>query len=272
MYRRIVTVLDRARQPEYTGQNRCIPCTIVNVVLTLIAGSMLVVLSPILGMVGITVGLCTIYLRGYVVPGTPTLTERYLPDWFLRYFDHGVDPDSDNNAVVSMEGDSDETDSTSVLQAAGLIEPCQNGSDLCLSDEFATAWRRRATALREADYPRILSEWLDRDRKTLSIERNGSVRVIDGDRQMARWVSEAAMLADLAAIPELQSRYSRWEEMDVSEQGQLLYSLRMFLDECFVCGGDATMAQSITESCCRSSENITIYCDDCDRRLVDVRI
>ncbi|MFB6194579.1 MAG: hypothetical protein ABEI80_00270 [Haloplanus sp.] len=88
--------LDRFRQPEYVGENRCIPCTIVNVALALYASVALAVLVTFVGpasvaaLVGVgAFALCgaAIYLRGYLVPGTPTLTKRYLPDRVLAAFD-----------------------------------------------------------------------------------------------------------------------------------------------------------------------------------------
>jgi hypothetical protein len=84
------TPLDGVRQPRYTGENRCVPCTVVNVLLAVVLGTGLsVLLGPVVGFLALALGLAAIYLRGYLVPGTPELTKRYFPDWLLARFDKG---------------------------------------------------------------------------------------------------------------------------------------------------------------------------------------
>lgn len=94
------SVLDRFRQPEYTGENRCIPCTATNVLIALAlsvavgygwAATVGRFAWPIaLAVFG--VGIAAVWLRGYLVPGTPELTKRYFPDWLLRRFDKHPTP------------------------------------------------------------------------------------------------------------------------------------------------------------------------------------
>ena len=80
-------VVERLRQPEYTGENRCLPCTVVNVLLAaLLAAALSALLTPVVGLLGFGVGLALVYLRGYLVPGTPELTKEYFPPWLLRLF------------------------------------------------------------------------------------------------------------------------------------------------------------------------------------------
>lgn len=86
-------LLDRLERPEYTGQNRCLPCTIVNLVIAAILGALAVRKSRIAGVFVTGASLAIIYLRGYLVPGTPTLTKRYLPATVLDWFGKDADPD-----------------------------------------------------------------------------------------------------------------------------------------------------------------------------------
>ncbi|THE66616.1 hypothetical protein D8Y22_00330 [Salinadaptatus halalkaliphilus] len=86
-----IDIVEELKQPEYTGENRCEPCTIVNVAIAVVAGSLVARRSRIGGVLAVGVSLALIYLRGYLVPGTPTLTKRYLPPAVLRWF--GKDPD-----------------------------------------------------------------------------------------------------------------------------------------------------------------------------------
>ncbi len=81
------TRLDPLRQPEYIGENRCTPCTVVNVCIAALLAVAVGVAFPLAGVVVFVLSLAAIYLRGYLVPGTPTLTKRYFPDRVLALFD-----------------------------------------------------------------------------------------------------------------------------------------------------------------------------------------
>ncbi|MFC6975122.1 hypothetical protein ACFQL1_11345 [Halomicroarcula sp. GCM10025709] len=81
-------MLARLRDPEYTGENRCLPCTIVNSAIAVaLAGAVgvgiAVATTPVLAGVAaalvLAVSALSIWLRGYLVPGTPELTKRYMP-------------------------------------------------------------------------------------------------------------------------------------------------------------------------------------------------
>jgi len=80
-------LLARLRQPAYTGENRCLPCTVLNIAIagTLAVGAALLA-TPLAGAVVLVASLSAIYLRGYLVPGTPELTKRHAPDRLLRLF------------------------------------------------------------------------------------------------------------------------------------------------------------------------------------------
>ncbi|SFS69967.1 hypothetical protein [Halostagnicola kamekurae] len=98
--------IDRLRQPDYTGENRCTPCTLLNVAIAavLVAAATTVALSrtdrvgaAVLGTALAAVSGAAIYLRGYLVPGTPRLTETVLPDRVHRRLEtrpSGVDDDA----------------------------------------------------------------------------------------------------------------------------------------------------------------------------------
>jgi hypothetical protein len=107
-------VISRFRQPEYTGENRCLPCTAVNTLLAAglsgaVAAGGLVVTTPVVGAVAgvavLGVSLLSIYLRGYLVPGTPELTKRYFPPWLLRAF--GKEPVLEHHQPVETDEEFD---------------------------------------------------------------------------------------------------------------------------------------------------------------------
>lgn len=88
---RATDLIDALRKPEYVGENRCPPCTAVNVAIA-IAGSALILARSrrrrdrLFAVAALGGSLAAIYLRGYLVPGTPELTKRYLPERVLAAF------------------------------------------------------------------------------------------------------------------------------------------------------------------------------------------
>lgn len=101
-------LIERFRQPEYTGDNRCIPCTTINLIIAVIVSVALGTVSLGMGIAVAAVSITIIYLRGYLVPGTPPLTKRYFPDRVLRLFDKtpvsDIDPCADVEAQLHMLG------------------------------------------------------------------------------------------------------------------------------------------------------------------------
>ncbi len=86
-------IVDDLKQPEYTGENRCEPCTILNLAIAAVVGSLIARKSRLGGALAIGLSIALIYLRGYLVPGTPTLTKRYLPPAVLEWFGKEPEPE-----------------------------------------------------------------------------------------------------------------------------------------------------------------------------------
>ena len=79
--------LERVRQPEYVGENRCVPCTVTNLVIAAVLTAALAWLSVPLAVAFAVLAVASIWLRGYLVPKTPELTKQYLPNELLAKFD-----------------------------------------------------------------------------------------------------------------------------------------------------------------------------------------
>ncbi|WP_435183093.1 hypothetical protein [Halobellus sp. EA9] len=97
--------VDRLRRPEHTGDNRCWPCTAVNLAILGVVAAALALASSVLAAVAAAVGLFVILVRGYLVPGTP----RFAPGLVARLpggeaLFHGVD-DPSNRQSGSLRGD-----------------------------------------------------------------------------------------------------------------------------------------------------------------------
>ncbi|WP_255151221.1 hypothetical protein [Halorarius halobius] len=273
-------VVDRLRQPEYTGENRCTPCTAVNIVLAVCLSAAAgyawsLAVGPwwwvaFWGVFGVSVA--AIWLRGYLVPGTPELTKRYFPDWLLAYFDKGPQA-SGGLAAGASDGDlRTDVDPESLLLSAGVVEPCAQEDDLCLTEAFRAAWHDRMADLRAADADRAaLADQLDIDPGSLRFEEHDSgFEAFDGDRRLGQWESRAALIADLAAAAELPQHVDDWDRLAVSAKAQVLGGLRVFLETCPTCEGQVTAGTEVVESCCRSHEVVAVGCRDCDARLLEV--
>lgn len=248
--------LDRLRQPAYTGENRCWPCTAVNSVIGGVAAVAVGVVAPPVGVAVAVVAAAAIYLRGYLVPGTPTLTKRYLPDRVLGWFGKAPEP-------VDPE---DRTDVEGYLQEVNAVEPGQN--DLVVTEEFDSAWVAAIDAARD-DPAGTVGELLELDDPAVE-ERDGAVVVTDGEVATARWPSLAALLADLGAVRVLRERDPGWTEASETTRGRVLSGLRVFLDRCPDCGGAPELGEDVVSSCCREAEVLTYDCTDCDARLLEV--
>ena len=276
-----MSTLQRFRQPEYTGENRCIPCTLANSVIAVVLGAVVAAVSLPVGVAVLVVSALAIWLRGYLVPGTPELTKRYFPDWLLAYFDKGPERSSGLGSVASeadeaartAEFDAESFDAERVLLDGGVVEPCEDVEDLCLDGTFERAWYDGMGAVRddEAVAREELARQLDVDPETVEFEEFGTATVarIDGVRA-GQWESRAALIADLAAARELPERVEGWGAMPTEVRSQLLGGLRIFLDDCPDCGGPVLAGRETVKSCCRSHEVVAASCEECGARLLEL--
>ncbi|ELY55187.1 hypothetical protein C491_15757 [Natronococcus amylolyticus DSM 10524] len=248
------------RQPEYTGENRCLPCTAVNVVIALVLAATLgIVTTGLLGVVALGGFLAAIYLRGYLVPGTPALTERYLPASILRLF--GKEP----IATRSLEGTSPEEPWTQ-LAAAGVADPSPDGT-LSLTDRFREAFRvevgRRESAPGADDVEALAAV-------SEAVERGPRAYSIDGNR-LLRWESDAALVADTASASVLRETVEGWSDLECDDRLALLERIRLLLERCPSCDGPIDRNDERIDPCCQPPHvAVWTVCRDCDAVLADV--
>lgn len=295
-------VLDRLRRPEYTGENRCTPCTAVNTLLAVLlatgAGGLAAAVIPAgsgagpgfaVGGLVLAAGLASIYLRGYLVPGTPRLTKRYLPNQMLAWFDkapasspatataagnNGPAADDPAAAARGESGPDGLVDPETLLTRAGAVEPCEDRDDLCLTPRFRADLQAAVDELRDAPDRREarLAALFDREVE-LTETPNGSWiardPAADGSGRLDSWVSDGALIADLAAATALDDRMD-WGRVPVAQRPAILQPLRSFLDDCPVCGGRVAMTEDTVESCCRAWDVIAVRCRDCDEHYLEV--
>ena len=284
--------LDRIRQPAYTGENRCIPCTAVNAVIAIALAGLVGLLAFVLELgpalaggaaaIVLVVSGLSIWLRGYLVPGTPTLTKRYFPDWLLAKFEkappgtspeemaplhegddeHGPDPIQDRNVGLNPH---------QVLAEAQLIQECETEDDLCLVAGVREAWEEEMAAVRETDLQEAVAEFLevDPDRVTMHVH-DDVVYVRVGGVRTARWESESALIADLGGDRLLRRRVVGWDDMDVAQRAHVAGGLRAFVERCPTCEAPVELGEDVVESCCRSRDVYAITCEGCEDRILEV--
>ena len=97
--------------PEHTGQNRCLPCTLVNAVGVAVVAILVARRRRPLGVLIALLGAAAIWLRGYVVPGTPRFAPRLVAPLPV---DIGPDHPSglDSGSISTSLGDAPPTDTS----------------------------------------------------------------------------------------------------------------------------------------------------------------
>lgn len=267
-------------QPEYTGENRCLPCTVVNVAIAIgLAGGITAISVPV-GALSLGVFLVLIYLRGYLVPGTPTLTRRYLPGRVLERFGK-AEPSTRRPTIETGALD----DAVESLSAADVVRRRAEGNGLRLTTDFRERWDERLASAKVGDGegddgrerrdearttdPDDVAALVDAD----EIERRGdAVFELDGARSL-RWESGAALAADVAADRELRGRLEGWTALDPDERRDVRSGLRLLRERCPACGGRLETRRERLEHCCRRPRvALENDCADCGRSIAAVAV
>ncbi|GAB3680299.1 hypothetical protein GCM10028857_02830 [Salinarchaeum chitinilyticum] len=279
-------MLEGIRRPEYTGANRCLPCTAVNVAIAIAGSLLLSIASAPLAVVAFGASLFAIYFRGYLVPGTPELTKRYLPDSVLAYFEHGDGPTSTADPAADEEWETLEkleyerehaVDPEAFLREAGAVREetgeageSNDAPDLTTTDAFETAVLDRAEQLAaDGVRPSDLAAMFETDPESITFEDREypAARI---DSRVRPWPSDAALHVDVAANEVLAGRTDDWYDVPLEQRLDILAALRSFHDRCPDCGGAIEFDEAVVASCCRSYEVVTFACRDCRTRLVEL--
>lgn len=266
----VVDFLNRYKRPEYTGENRCTPCTVVNCAIAVVASAGIAGLAVVSGWerlalpvatVLVVISAVSIYLRGYLVPGTPELTSQYLPRGLLTAFGKEA-----ANATYPNDIDVEQT-----LVEAKTLRECKDGADLCLTEDFERRWRAEIKTLRGTDVDRDrLLALLDLSAQEVAFEKFPTAfrMRVDG-RDVGKWESQKAFVADVAAAELLQDRVANWSSLDAVQRGQVLKGLRLFLTRCPGCDGPLSLTMNTVESCCSARDVLALSCDECGARVLE---
>ncbi|MWV64141.1 hypothetical protein GRS48_04795 [Halorubrum sp. JWXQ-INN 858] len=268
------------RDPRYTGPNRCLPCTAVNVVIAAAIALLVATVSVPGALLVFGASVATISVRGYLVPGTPTLTKRYLPDRVLAWFDKG--PARSTAATVAAgaggSGGDAETgapfDPGARLVDAGVLFDDPAVDDYVLEPAFHVTWTDRARELADADGDAAaLARFLEVDADSIDLVDRGYVfaAALDGE-WIGQWESRSAFIVDVAAAEVLAERWGEWAGLPTAQRSELLGGLRLFVEDCPTCDGSVTLGTTVVESCCRQYDVLAATCDDCGARLFEADV
>jgi len=249
--------LARLRQPSHTGENRCLPCTVVNLVLVAVVAAAAGLFVPLAGLAAATLGVGAVWLRGYVVPGTPELTERYLPSRVLGWF----------GKAPTTSADPPEGDPTEKLVALGVLAE----DEPVLDPAFERRWHEAAAGM-AANPDRLratAAELLSVDPGSVAVDRppEGGVTLAVDDRWTGSWPSRAALAADLATEQLLADR--GFAELDRLDRTDLAARVRGLVERCPVCDSPTDVTDDTIESCCGSAEVVAVACVDCGARMAE---
>ncbi len=270
-----LSALDRLRQPAYTGENRCTPCTVVNLLLGAIVTVAVGLYAPAAGLIVGGLSVVVIYLRGYLVPGTPELTKQYLPNRVLRWFDkHPTESETETETWETIERREElatnAVDPEQFLLEADVVEPCADSEDICFTDAFERRLRDRFDYHREhpPDTAAIASLF-DRPVRDVS-KKDRSYPAVTVDRRVHKWPGDAALLADVAANDALVAHAAGWMDVPTEQRLEILKMLRSFHNECPVCDSPVSIGSTTAESCCATYEVVAVSCPECAEHLLEL--
>lgn len=263
-------MLEAIRRPEYTGENRCWPCTVVNVVLVACAAAAVAVASPFLALLLVVTGSGAIALRGYVVPYTPRFAPRVVERLPWTPF-HAAEVGPAEPGSLAIE-DVDPEALLDALLDADVLEA--DGERIVLEDRFREQWREEMRALRERSDEELAAAARDASEVANAAEtvedRRGRTHVVlsDGtDDPMAKsWLTRPVAVAETAAVRALSETALSPEEAALAAG-----LLRMFLEECPVC--DAPVHETSEAMCCGGGRTgnrpprDVLACEECGGRL-----
>lgn len=264
-------LLDRVRRPAYTGENRCTPCTVLNLLVAATLSIVLAVVSPGIAVLAFAVSVVVIYLRGYLVPGTPTITARYFPEWVLELF---------GKESVAVEPD-DRTTETDLLETCEVVEAARGDNrrlessparDRKLDPAFRGRWNEEIRRTRDRNLGReAVADTFGVDADAVSAM--GANGYLLGDERLIQWPSDAALAADVAAGRELRDCCPGWDEQDVADRLDALTTIRTLRRDCPACGESLSRIRETVESCCQPSvEVVSAFCEECGAQLAEMRV
>ena len=262
--------LDAITRPEYTGRDRCWPCTAVNAVI--LAGLVLAatLLAPLLGVLVLMAGVVGIVFRGYVIPFTPRFAPRLVATI------PGADGLFDAHASDRTPGGLGDADADGEVVLTSLIEAgiLTGDDELHIAPDVADDWRDAMQELAD-DSLEALAAAVEAESpspvRTKTYENDGRAWIIvtdeDESLESETWLSRPVAIADIAAVRTLTAR-----GIDAQTAADAASPLRLFLDDCPDCDGELVATNG--DGCCGGfgpgGPTRVLACLDCGQRLATI--
>ncbi|WP_135304171.1 hypothetical protein [Haloarcula amylovorans] len=263
--------LARIRNPEHTGENRCLPCTAVNLVIAVALSGLAALVAVELAAAVAVVSVAAIALRGYLVPGTPRLTKQYLPERVLRAFGKdttSTEPDDFDTLEKVRNHRENAVDADAFLAEEGIVTG--EGEDRELTDEFVAAAGDQLDARSErTDLRDPLAHAFEVEPDDVTVERGDHPSVTVGHR-IREWPSQSALSVDVAAHEALTEWTDRWSDVPLEQRVNMLETIRSQWPVCPACGGRVEGTSDVQTSCCGVHEVLAVACVDCGERLAEL--
>ncbi|WP_158855492.1 hypothetical protein [Halorhabdus sp. CUG00001] len=261
--------LKQLTEPAYTGENRCLPCTVVNTVLVGVAAALLYRRERTLTSLAVAaIGAGLVYLRGYVVPYTPKFAPRLveaapIPSSIF----HDGTPTPGPEASTSLGDVEDDGDAVlDELAAAGVVTVADDTVEL--TDAVDSSWHDEMQRLAALSDEELATE-IER-----TIPHITDAEPLDVEDQL--WFVLGAndeYLSQLVAITELGAYRALESSLDDSLRLAGARSLRMFLSVCPVCGSE--IVPSTEANCCGAYADSGVppkdllVCPECEQRVFE---
>lgn len=262
------------RRSEHTGENRCWPCTFVNGALVGTASVALgFAVTPTAGVAVAVGGLALVWLRGYLIPGTP----RFAPPLVAAFpggealFDKTPTgenkPPNRGGSLGTENGPADPEGLLNRLVESGVLEV--NADTVAPTAAFDKQWHAEMDQLRDSTTGELA-------RAALVISPAAEARAIDdewialspedGGVMDETWISRPVAIAEIAGYRATGSFLSKDRIRLAAAQTN-----RLFLDSCPDCG--ATLERGTDMPCCGGHIGLgdepseTLVCRDCEARI-----
>ena len=277
-----MTTLDAVRRPEYTGPNRCWPCTTLNAVLLGFGVVAVGVASVPVALAAAAVGAATLWLRGYIVPYTPRFAPRIADRLPVRFEGPsggasggapggGAVPDGERGGLADAGPSDPEAVLETLLGAGVLIEDTEG---IALSESFASAWARERSDLLALSGPELAAAVADAapgDFDATGHEPDGELWVQLGTAEWALDESDVLLSRPVAVAEVGAVRALAATDADLTDETRAAAAnaLRAFLDTCPVC--ETALIESSTADCCggqgKADPNPVSLCPDCEHPI-----
>lgn len=285
----IVGDFERIKNPNHTGENRCFPCTVLNLLIIIGVGLLIGVFQIYLGFAFTIIGIVVIYFRGYLVPYTPLITEYLFLDRLVGHFTRSHSATSNSTYGSKTNGDTDQSlvetefetiqqlnryrenkvDPALFLHDCGILECVDTSGNWQFSngiigdiDQHIQEYRSNLISLS------TFEEFFDVPRDHLEL-KNREYPVIRVNRRIWKWPTRSALIIDLALEKTIREYTSEWEALPLRQRMEILESFRPLYAKCPLCSADLELTEHMHESCCRSAKVHQLRCAECGECITE---